>query len=135
MSYIYRIQNRNSQCIVEGNKQLSKLIFFVRTLGECKEKLKNVGRHAKTLVCKPHTSKVVVGSSCLCISTVNWYARYGNIYRTKDGEKKTASGASDVLGDRPFSQRVLLTFEEEKKLPYKTHHNNTLLHQFFFCQI
>ncbi|KAG7590202.1 Glutathione S-transferase N-terminal [Arabidopsis suecica] len=33
---------------------------------------------------------------------------------------KVAVGASDVLGDCPFSQRVLLTLEE-KKLPYKTH--------------
>ncbi|ESQ27611.1 hypothetical protein EUTSA_v10019864mg [Eutrema salsugineum] len=33
---------------------------------------------------------------------------------------KVAVGAPDVLGDCPFSQRVLLTLEE-KKLPYKTH--------------
>ncbi|CAN8234666.1 unnamed protein product [Cochlearia groenlandica] len=33
---------------------------------------------------------------------------------------KVAVGAHDVLGDCPFSQRVLLTLEE-KKLPYKIH--------------
>ncbi|KAG2313341.1 hypothetical protein Bca4012_027905 [Brassica carinata] len=33
---------------------------------------------------------------------------------------KAAVGAPDVLGDCPFSQRVLLTLEE-KKLPYKIH--------------
>ncbi|KAD2805067.1 hypothetical protein R6Q59_029693 [Mikania micrantha] len=33
---------------------------------------------------------------------------------------KAAAGAPDVLGDCPFSQRVLLTLEE-KKVPYKTH--------------
>ncbi|CAF1911494.1 hypothetical protein HID58_047464 [Brassica napus] len=33
---------------------------------------------------------------------------------------KGAFGAPDVLGDCPFSQRVLLTLEE-KKLPYKIH--------------
>ncbi|KAL1210157.1 Glutathione S-transferase DHAR2 [Cardamine amara subsp. amara] len=33
---------------------------------------------------------------------------------------KVAVGAPDVLGDCPFSQRVLLTLEE-KKLPYKIH--------------
>ncbi|RID75144.1 hypothetical protein BRARA_B02202 [Brassica rapa] len=33
---------------------------------------------------------------------------------------KGAVGAPDVLGDCPFSQRVLLTLEE-KKLPYKIH--------------
>lgn len=33
---------------------------------------------------------------------------------------KAADGAPDVLGDCPFSQRVLLTLEE-KKLPYKIH--------------
>ncbi|XP_057469380.1 glutathione S-transferase DHAR2-like [Actinidia eriantha] len=33
---------------------------------------------------------------------------------------KAAAGASDVLGDCPFSQRVLLTLEE-KKVPYKMH--------------
>ncbi|KAI4351114.1 hypothetical protein L6164_005499 [Bauhinia variegata] len=33
---------------------------------------------------------------------------------------KAAVGAPHILGDCPFSQRVLLTLEE-KKLPYKTH--------------
>ncbi|KAK6929283.1 Glutathione S-transferase, N-terminal [Dillenia turbinata] len=33
---------------------------------------------------------------------------------------KAAAGASDILGDCPFSQRVLLTLEE-KKVPYKLH--------------
>ncbi|PSS33367.1 Glutathione S-transferase [Actinidia chinensis var. chinensis] len=33
---------------------------------------------------------------------------------------KAAAGAPDVLGDCPFSQRVLLTLEE-KKVPYKMH--------------
>ncbi|GMP22881.1 hypothetical protein CsSME_00000695 [Camellia sinensis var. sinensis] len=33
---------------------------------------------------------------------------------------KAASGAPDILGDCPFTQRVLLTLEE-KKIPYKIH--------------
>ncbi|KAK6933254.1 hypothetical protein RJ641_036148, partial [Dillenia turbinata] len=33
---------------------------------------------------------------------------------------KAAAGAPDILGDCPFSQRVLLTLEE-KKVPYKLH--------------
>jgi len=36
---------------------------------------------------------------------------------------KAAVGAPDILGDCPFSQRVLLTLEE-KKVPYKPHHIN-----------
>ncbi|XP_044509175.1 glutathione S-transferase DHAR2-like [Mangifera indica] len=37
---------------------------------------------------------------------------------------KAAAGAPDLLGDCPFSQRVLLTLEE-KKVPYKAHYINT----------
>lgn len=37
---------------------------------------------------------------------------------------KAATGSPDVLGDCPFTQRVLLTLEE-KKLPYKIHLINT----------
>ncbi|KAA8534263.1 hypothetical protein F0562_031780 [Nyssa sinensis] len=37
---------------------------------------------------------------------------------------KAAAGAPDVLGDCPFSQRVLLTLEE-KKVPYQMHLINT----------
>ncbi len=37
---------------------------------------------------------------------------------------KAATGVPDVLGDCPFSQRVLLTLEE-KKVPYKIHLINT----------
>ncbi|KAI5659881.1 hypothetical protein M9H77_28674 [Catharanthus roseus] len=37
---------------------------------------------------------------------------------------KAAAGAPDILGDCPFSQRVLLTLEE-KKVPYKKHLINT----------
>ncbi|VVB15988.1 unnamed protein product [Arabis nemorensis] len=45
---------------------------------------------------------------------------------------KVAVGAPDVLGDCPFSQRVLLTLEE-KKLPYKIHLINVSEKAKWFC--
>jgi glutathione S-transferase len=47
---------------------------------------------------------------------------------------KAASGAPDVLGDCPFSQRVLLTLEE-KKLPYTTHLINVSLKPDWFLSV
>ncbi|KAG2307272.1 hypothetical protein Bca4012_083711 [Brassica carinata] len=55
-----------------------------------------------------------------CLSTIKWYARYGatSIEQIMGKEVcvKATSGAPDVLGYSPFSQRLLLTLEE-KKLP------------------
>jgi glutathione S-transferase len=47
---------------------------------------------------------------------------------------KAATGAPDLLGDCPFTQRVLLTLEE-KKVPYKTHLIDTTNKPQWFLEI